>query len=108
MGDWEEDSDSPAEGGDEGGPLDVGEGEDVERAADGEVSLQGEGEDGENRGVASPGRIMVEVFRIMNYVLTPLREMIVFYRKVLQMEKGIDASRQTTRWELLKGYFYHK
>ena len=104
----EEDSHRPAEGGDEGGPPDVGEGEDVERAADGKVSLQGEGEDGEDRGVAGPGKMMVAVFRSMINILTPLRGMIVFYRKVLQMERGIDASRQRARWELLKGYFYHK
>ena len=37
--------DCPAEDADNGGPLDVGEGEDVERGADGEVALQGERED---------------------------------------------------------------
>ena len=35
----------PAEEGHQAGPSDVGEREDVERGADREVSLQGEGED---------------------------------------------------------------
>ena len=43
--------DGPAEDAHDGGPLDVGEGEDVERGADGEVALQREREDGQHRGV---------------------------------------------------------
>ena len=43
--------DAPAEGGDDDGPSQVGEGEDVEGSADGEVALQGEGHDGEDVGV---------------------------------------------------------
>ena len=41
----------PAQGGDDGGPAEVGEGEDVEGPADGEVALQGEGHDGQHAGV---------------------------------------------------------
>ena len=41
----------PAEGGDDGGPLDVGHGEDVERGADGQVALQRERQDRQHRGV---------------------------------------------------------
>ena len=49
--DWGGEGDGPAEDADDGGPLDVGEGEDVERGADGEVALQGEREDRQHRGV---------------------------------------------------------
>ena len=51
MGDRGGEGDGPAEDADDGGPLDVGEGEDVERGADGEVALQGEREDRQHRGV---------------------------------------------------------
>ena len=47
-----DDGEGPAEEGDQAGPPDVRHGEDVERAADGEVSLQGEGEDCQHWGVA--------------------------------------------------------
>lgn len=50
-----EDGDGPAEGGHEAGPPDVRHGEDVERAADGEVSLQREGQDGQHGGVTRSG-----------------------------------------------------
>ena len=43
--------DGPAEGGDDDGPSQVGKGEDVEGSADGQVALQGEGDDGEDVGV---------------------------------------------------------
>ena len=46
-----EEGDGPAEGGDDGGPLDVGHGEDVERGADGQVALQRERQDRQHRGV---------------------------------------------------------
>ena len=45
MGDRGDEGDGPAEDADDGGPLDVREGEDVERGADGEVALQRERED---------------------------------------------------------------
>ena len=48
----------PAEGGDDDGPSQVGEGEDVEGSADGKVALQGEGDDGEHVGVG--GRLREE------------------------------------------------
>ena len=51
MGDRGGEGDGPAEDADDGGPLDVGEGEDVERGADGEVALQREREDRQYRGV---------------------------------------------------------
>ena len=41
----------PAEEGDQAGAPDVGQREDVERGADGEVPLQGEGEDSHHGGV---------------------------------------------------------
>ena len=50
--------DGPTEGGDDGGPSQVGEGEDVEGSADGKVALQGEGDDGEDVGVG--GRLREE------------------------------------------------
>ena len=51
MGDAGHHGHGPAEGGDDGGPAEVGEGEDVEGPADGEVALQGEGHDGQHAGV---------------------------------------------------------
>ena len=51
VGDWGGEGDGPAEDADDGGPLDVWEGEDVERGADGEVALQGEREDRQHGGV---------------------------------------------------------
>ena len=45
--------DGPTEGGDDDGPSQVGEGEDVEGSADGKVALQREGDDGEDVGVGS-------------------------------------------------------
>ena len=51
VGDRGDEGDGPAEDAHDGGPLDVGEGEDVERGADGEVALQREREDGQHRGV---------------------------------------------------------
>ena len=51
VGDRGGEGDGPAEDADDGGPLDVGEGEDVERGADGEVALQREREDRQHRGV---------------------------------------------------------
>ena len=51
MGHRGDEGDGPAEDADDGGPLDVGEGEDVERGADGEVALQGEREDRQHWGV---------------------------------------------------------
>ena len=51
VGDRGGEGDGPAEDADDGGPLDVGEGEDVERGADGEVALQREREDRQYRGV---------------------------------------------------------
>ena len=50
--------DGPTEGGDDDGPSQVGEGEDVEGSADGKVALQGEGDDGEHVGVG--GRLREE------------------------------------------------
>ena len=59
----------PAEGGDDGGPLDVGHGEDVERGADGQVALQRERQDRQNRGVRGaaikPSQPMCSI--VMNY-----------------------------------------
>ena len=43
--------DGPAEGGDDDRSSQVGEREDVERSADGQVALQREGHDGEHVGV---------------------------------------------------------
>ena len=51
MGDGADDGQCPAEEGHQAGPPDVRHGEDVERTADGEVPLQGEGEDGHHGGV---------------------------------------------------------
>ena len=51
MGDRGGKGNGPAEDADNGGPLDVWEGEDVERGADGEVALQGEREDCQHWGV---------------------------------------------------------
>ena len=47
--------DGPAEDGDQDDPGDVGEREGEEGGADDEVSLQGEGEDRHDRGVAGAG-----------------------------------------------------
>ena len=58
-----EEGDGPAEGGDDGGPLDVGHGEDVERGADGQVALQRERQDRQYRGVAGAERGTSEQFR---------------------------------------------
>ena len=43
----------PAEGGDEGGPAQVGEGQQVERVADRQVALRGEREDCEDARIGS-------------------------------------------------------
>ena len=51
VGHWGGEGDGPAEDADDGGPLDVWEGEDVERGADGEVTLQREREDRQHGGV---------------------------------------------------------
>ena len=56
----------PAEGGDDGGPLDVGHGEDVERGADGQVALQRERQDRQNRGVRGAA-ITTNVFHCYDY-----------------------------------------
>ena len=56
MRDGADDGQDPAEEGHQAGPPDVRHGEDVERAADGEIPLKGEGEDGEDRGVAGAVR----------------------------------------------------
>ena len=58
VGDAGKHSDGPAEGGHDDGPSQVGEGKDVEGSADGQVALQGEGDDGEDVGVG--GRLREE------------------------------------------------
>ena len=55
VGDAGKHSDGPAEGGHDDGPSQVGEGKDVEGSADGQVALQGEGEDGEHARVGGAG-----------------------------------------------------
>ena len=50
-----DDGQGPAEEGYQAGPPDIRHGEDVERAADGEVSLQREGQDGKHGGVTRSG-----------------------------------------------------
>ena len=65
--------DGPAEGGDDDGPSQVGEGEDVEGSADGQVALQGEGDDGEDVGVggrlreerAQPAKLLSKRVRVL-------------------------------------------
>ena len=100
-----EDGDGPAEGGHEAGPPDVRHGEDVERAADGEVSLQREGQDGQHGGVTRSGNYSKQFSRVFcNASLTPQIKRIGFYKKVLRREMDIDASKPRAHLELLKEF----
>ena len=76
MWDWGGEGDGPAEDADDGGPLDVWEGEDVERGADGEVALQGEREDRQHRGVRGAAHyddddIKQQTFKLNMYTYVP-------------------------------------
>ena len=75
MGDWGGEGDGPAEDADDGGPLDVWEGEDVERGADGEVALQGEREDRQHWGVRGAAQydddIKQQTFKLNMYNYVP-------------------------------------
>ena len=73
MGDAGKHGDGPAEGGHDDGPPQVGEGKDVEGSADGEVALQGEGDNGEDVGVggrlreerAQPAKLLTKRVRVL-------------------------------------------
>ena len=54
------DGEAPAAEGDQAGALDVGQREDVERAADGEVALQGKGENRQYTGIRGAENIHLE------------------------------------------------
>ena len=77
VGDWGGEGDGPAEDADDGGPLDVWEGEDVERGADGEVALQGEREDRQHGGVRGAAQydeiddIKQQTFKLNMYTYVP-------------------------------------
>ena len=71
----------PTEGGDDDGPSQVGEGEDVEGPADGEVALQGEGEDGEDAGVG--GRLGEEGAEAAEGVAEDVRVLVPVYRQLV-------------------------
>ena len=80
-----EEGDGPAEGGDDGGPLDVGHGEDVERGADGQVALQRERQDRQHRGVR--GAAIHTVNNLIKKVnIIPFRE------------KGSDLAKVFSKW----------
>ena len=71
----------PAEGGDEDGAPQVGEGEDVEGPADGQVALQGEGDDGEDVGVG--GRLGEEGAEAAEGVAEDVRVLVPVYRQLV-------------------------
>ena len=58
MGDAGKHGNGPTERGDDGGSSEIREGKDVEGPTDGQVALQGEGDDGEDVGVG--GRLREE------------------------------------------------
>ena len=55
MGDAGKHGNGPTERGDDGGSFQIREGKDVEGPTDGQVALQGEGEDGQDGGVGGAG-----------------------------------------------------
>ena len=83
----------PAEGGDDGGPLDVGHGEDVERGADGQVALQRERQDRQHRGVRGaaikPSQPMFSIVICYELLFIPFREERSNFTKCLSERVGV-------------------
>ena len=110
MWDWGGEGDGPAEDADDGGPLDVWEGEDVERGADGEVALQGEREDRQHRGVRGAAHyyddddddIKQQTFKLNMYLRTLRTEKIELDKSFPLKDTGIDANKIKAHWVLLK------
>ena len=87
-----EEGDGPAEGGDDGGPLDVGHGEDVERGADGQVALQRERQDRQHRGVRGAAiniAITNNAFHCYELLFIPFREERSNFTKCLSERVGV-------------------
>ena len=87
-----EEGDGPAEGGDDGGPLDVGHGEDVERGADGQVALQRERQDRQHRSVRGTAiniAILTNVFHCYELLFIPFRKERSDFTKCLSKGVGV-------------------
>ena len=97
MGHRGDEGDGPAEDADDGGPLDVGEGEDVERGADGEVALQGEREDRQHWGVRGAAQydddIKQQTFKLNMYLRTLRTEKIELDKSFPRKDTGTDANK---------------
>ena len=108
MGDWGGEGDGPAEDADDCGPLDVWEGEDVERGADGEVALQGEREDRQHGGVWGAAQyhedddIKQHTFKLNMYLRTLRTEKIELDKSFPRKDTGIDANKLKAHSVLLK------
>ena len=77
----------PAQGGDDGGPAEVGEGEDVEGPADGEVALQGEGHNGQHAGVG--GALRQEGAQAAEHVPEQVRVLVPEDRQLVRQAWGV-------------------
>ena len=97
MGHGGREGDGPAEDADDGGPLDVWEGEDVERGADGEVALQGEREDRQHWGVRGAAQydddIKQQTFKLNMYLRTLRTEKIELDKSFPRKDTGTDANK---------------
>ena len=93
MRDGGEEGAGPAEGGDDGGPLDVGHGEDVERGADGQVALQRERQDRQHRGVRGaaikPSQLMFSIVICYELLFIPFRKERPNFTKCLSERVGV-------------------
>ena len=91
MWDASKHGDGPAEGGDDDGPSQVGEGEDVEGSADGKVALQGEGDDGEHVGVG--GRLREERTQTAKFFSKSVRVLVPEDRQLIRKACRMDLNR---------------
>ena len=96
VGDAGKHSGKPAESRDEGGPAQVGEGQQVERVADRQVALHGEGDDGEDARIGSA--VAKRFFWLFSAGPTFLRGNFSSYRRRCQRARGTDANTAATHW----------